>query len=291
MRNELVQAVDLSHRQEELYLLLERQVKLYTIGDSSSLPAETAQELLRSIRFCIETHLTLSGESASNHPLAQLFEEGQRDVWRLIQEAKLLYHEAKRTNPGFGSIAYGDTLDAIGDFFRFYDMRFFAHDIPCSIDYPLCHPVPEALEGVRYIGEYLRRLIIENRFCGLFAQQDAIRLLGIHQPEYRELILNLFEPVFACALGLALLNRNAASLRLDSEGCGRIYELFRPWDENQTRARLHEAVNRLCIRFRLWDTEMRAYLMNAAENLPPRLKSTTREGYCNLFCASQQTQA
>lgn len=282
-KSDLVQTADIFQRQEELYPLLERQVKLYTMDDSSSLPAETVRGLLRSVCFCIETHLTLGGEPADNCPLSRLFEEGQRDVWRLAEEAKPLFSEAKRTGSGFGSIAYRDTLDAIGTFFHVYDIRFFAHDIPCMIDYPLCHPAPESLEGVRYIGEYLHRLILENRFCGCFRRQDVIRLLTRHHPEYRELVLNLFEPVFTCALGLALLNRNAADLQLDTADCKRIYRLFRPWDDTRTKILLREATNRLCIQFRLWDTVMRSYLMQTAEDLSPRLKATTREGYTSLF--------
>jgi len=280
---ELVHTINLSQRQEELYPLLERQVKLYTMGDSSSLPAETAQGLLRSVCFCIETHLTFSGKSADGYPLVQLFEEGQRDVWRLTEEAKSLFDEAKRTDPSFGSIAYRGTLDEVEIFFRMYNLRFFSHAIPCMIDYPLCHPVPESLEGVRYIGEYLRRLILENRFCGCLTRQDAIRLLIVHHPEFRELVINLFEPIFACALGLALLNRDTATLRLDSTDCDRLYRLFRPWNEARARTWLREAVNRLCIRFRLWDTGMRCHLMDTAEDLFPRLKTTTREGYRGLF--------
>jgi len=283
-KNELVQTINLSHRQEELYPLLERQVKLYTMGDSSSLPAETAQGLLRSVCFCIETHLTFSGKRADDYPLAQLFEEGQRDIWRLTEETQPLFYEARRTDSGFGSIAYRDTLDEIGNFLRMYDLRFFAHNIPCMIDYPLCHPVPESLEGVRYIGEYLRRLTIENRFCGCFTRPSVIRLLIAHHPAYRELVLNLFEPVFACALGLALLNRDAVTLQLDNTDCEQLYRLFRPWNEAPARTRLREAATRLCIGFRLWDTGMRPYLMETAEHLLPRLKATTREGYRSLFC-------
>jgi len=284
-KNELAVAIDLSGRQAELFPILERQAKLYTMGDSSSLPVQTVQELLRSIHFCIEFHLTLSGKPAVNYPLAQLFEEGQRDVCRLTEGAKALYHTARRTDPGFGSIAYRDTLDGVDSFFHLYDLRFFAHDIPCMIDYPLCNPVPESLEGVRYISEYLHRLILENRFCGCFSQRDAIRLLGIHHPEYWELILNLFEPVFACAIGLALLNRNAATLQLSASDCERLYRLFRPWNDDQAKGRLREAVNRLCIQFRLWGTEMRDYLLSAAENLLPLLRCTSFDGYQSLFCA------
>lgn len=284
-KNELAATIDLSRRQSELFPIFERQAKLYTMGDSSSLPIQTVQELLRSIYFCIETHLTLNSKTADGYPLAQLFEEGQRDVWCLGDEAKALYHMAKTTDPGFGNIAYCDTLDEIDNFFRLYDLRFFAHDIPCMIDYPLCNPVSESLEGIRYISEYLRRLIVENRFCGCFDQRDIVRLLGKYQPEYQDLILNLFEPILISALGLALLNRNTAALQMKAADGEQLYRLFRPWNDEQAKRQLRNAVNRLCIQFRLWDTEMRDYLLSAAGNLVPLLKCTSFDGYKSLFCA------
>lgn len=284
LKNDLTLITEFSYRQKELYPILERQVKLYTMGDSSSLPIEAVRELLYSINFCIETHLICGSESAAASSLVQVFEGGQRDVWQLTEDTKILLRVAEETDPGYGSVAYMDTIRAIDDFFRSYDMRFFAHDIPCMIDYPLCHPVPETLQGVRYISEYLRRLIIENRFCGCFTRQNAERVLNSHQSEYRELVINLFEPVFACAAGLALLNRDTSCLRLSADACEQLHRLFWPWDEEQAKIRLREAANRLCVRFRLWDTGMRNYLINTAESLLLILKHTSYEGYHNLFC-------
>uniref|UniRef100_S0DFZ9 Uncharacterized protein n=1 Tax=termite gut metagenome TaxID=433724 RepID=S0DFZ9_9ZZZZ len=270
---------------DELYPLLKRQAKLYTMGDSDSLPAETAAELLRSICFSIETGLFLSGNPAGGQPLEALFEEGNRAVWQLTEEAKLFFDTVKNTVQDYGSVAYRDTLKALEAFFRAYDLRFFAHEVPCMIDYPLCLPVPEALAGVRYVGEYLRRLMIENRFCRCFKRESVVSLLLAHHSEYRELILNLFEPIFACALGLALLHRNAASLRLNAADCDRLYELFRPWDEARSNTFFRESLNRLLTELKLRDTELRSYLAKAAEQFAPMLKAASREGYYNLFVA------
>lgn len=277
--------LDLSARQEELYPILERQARLYTMGETSSLPLESMRELLHSIRFCIETHTMQWGLSAQNTPLLELFEAGQRDVWQFTEQARRLHAHVRRYDPNYGSIACRDTTAEIGDFFRHYDLRFFAHDIPCMIDYPLCLPVPESLEGVRFIGEYLRRLLLEHRFCGCFARDTAVRMLSRFQPEYRELVLGLFEPVFTCAVGLSLLKKDATSLYLSAADCERLHNLFQPWTADAAPALLKEAVNRLCIQFRLWDTSMREYLLQAAAGLPPLLLNATRAGYYNLFSA------
>lgn len=286
MTSELAQSAGLPHRQVELYALLTRQARLYTMGDSGSLPAETAQELLHSIRFTIQTHLDTGGAQAGA-PLEALFVGGGREIWRRTEEAKKLYAVARQTDPEYGSIAYRDTLDALGCFFRLYDLRFFAHQIPCMIDYPLCLPVSESLEGVLFIGEYLRRLILENRLCRCFGRQDAMEVLSRFRAGYRELVVNLFQPLLFCALGLALLERDATALHMSPGDCQSLYERFHPWEEAGACAQVRAAANRLCVCFKLWASDMRAYVAQAADGLLPLLRVSSREGYRNLFCALQ----
>jgi len=70
----------------------------------------------------------------------------------------------------------------------------------------------------------------------------------------------MFEPIFVCALGLALLSRGITTLRLDASDCDHLYRLFHPWDEDQAKRLLHNAVNRLCIQLLFFskDEEKRA---------------------------------
>jgi len=57
---------------------------------------------------------------------------------------------------------YKDTLTNIDFFFKRYDYHFFAHEIP-DIFYQLNQPVPQELQGIEYVNEYLSRLLKENQ--------------------------------------------------------------------------------------------------------------------------------
>ena len=80
--------------------------------------------------------------------------------------------------PLIRNVALRDTLENIGEFFKRYDYRSMAHEIPCSIDYPLCHQVEESTPGIDYIEEYLSRLLIEIEFLGRFVWVDSFHLAG-----------------------------------------------------------------------------------------------------------------
>jgi hypothetical protein len=73
--------------------------------------------------------------------------------------------------------------------------------VPCDIDYQLCRPVPEDLLGVEYVNEYLRRVVLENDFLRRFPKEPVIKLLENYCPDYRGLLINLYEPVATNALG------------------------------------------------------------------------------------------
>ncbi|MDR2909305.1 MAG: DUF6179 domain-containing protein [Oscillospiraceae bacterium] len=276
--NKPVTTAALSEKKEELYPLFERIAGLYTMGDTTSLPVETVRELLKSLRFVLSTGASAGGD----HTLEELYDMGGKELWRLAGAARELLELAKKTDPGYGSLALRDTLGAIGGFFGRYDLRFFAHDIPCMIDYPLCLPVSEELLGVSFIGEYLRRLIIENRFCASFDRGAAQKALSRFMPDYKELVVNLFEPVFRCALGLALLGKDPASLTLDRGDCGRLYLLFHPFDREAAAGLLGCALQRINSG-REGEAE---YLKPAAENILPFLRVASPGGYLNLFCAA-----
>lgn len=279
MTSELIRHTDLSQRPEELVALLARRAKMYAMGDSSSLPVETVEELLRSIRFTLEMGLE-SGADSSN--LGKLLTAGQQAITREVAQARELYAAVLRTDPGHGSLACKDTQQSIGGFFAAYDIRYFAHSIPCSIDYPLGRLCPEG-EGVRYIRGYLTQLLLEHRFCSCFGHSEATLMLERWLPDYRVLVQNLFTPVFTCALGLVLLGKRPHSLELTKADCHRLYEKLHPWHRKNTPRLLHRGTVNLCMELRLWDTATRQLLLEAAKDLIPMLRSTSREGFCQLF--------
>lgn len=200
---------DALQAQENLWQLLCRQARLY-VPDSSSLPEETAAALAESIL------LTLGADSnpailLSEH-LLERFRQGQRLLRQKIEMTRHLWQIAWATRPEVENRSLLDTLNSLKYFPARYDLRFFAQEIPCDMDYQLSQPVPELLRGVDYVNEWLRRLCLEQNFLCRFEPALVRAVLERSCPDYWGLLINLYEPIAVNALGLALLGNSPRSL-------------------------------------------------------------------------------
>ena len=71
--------------------LLERQMRLYTMGEHSSLPVETVEELARSIAFTIEQCQGEAGELLAAAPAPEaLLAQGRRVLEREVSRGRML---------------------------------------------------------------------------------------------------------------------------------------------------------------------------------------------------------
>ena len=199
-------AAELLTLQERLAGLLADQCRRYAAGDSS-LPRETAAELLCSLRYV----LGLEGRerptdprSLLREPLEEAFRREQAALEKRTAQARRLWQAACTARPRIENRSLTDTLAGIGAFWRRYDRRFFAHEVPGDIDYQLCLPAPERLLGADYLISRLSRLLAESRFLSCFDQRAVVRVLEGSCPDYRGLHINLFEPVAVNALGRTL---------------------------------------------------------------------------------------
>ena len=278
--------------QRKLWCLLARQAKRYTLGDSGSIPLETGEELFSSICFTLKLYESENGTSSAlfaGADLDALLREGVKLIEKKLALGKGLYREACLSAPKIENIAYGDTLRNIGGFFQRYDYRFFAHQIPCAMDYPLAQPVPESLLGIEYINEYLRRTVLENHFLQHFDTSLLIRLLEAYCPDYKGLLINLYEPVAANALALALLGGDVFVLDIDATQQARLQELFFPLPGEETQAALAKAAALLCCTLNIREGAAQAYLMQTAKALSPRIRAALSGGsLAGLFLSLTQ---
>lgn len=220
-----------------LRALLERQALRYTVGESTSLREETAEALYNSLCYTLGAFAQTApdGTQALCGDLDMALQAGQKILRGRVRRAESLYRSVCATARSFGNIAYADTLRGMRAFFAGYDVRFFAHEIPCTIDYPLCDPVPESLLGVDYLLEYLRRLGRENQFCARFPIGAVEALLRRAVPDAREQLVNLYEFVAVQAVGLSVIEKSIYTLgideteraalqsRLENEGCAQAF--------------------------------------------------------------------
>ena len=267
--------------QAKLWQLLARRTELYTMGEHSSVRIETAQELLQSISFCLDVYLKQSGNTKkllATADLEELFKLGQKALEEQLNLGKRLYSKACLSAPEIENISYKDTLRSIGGFFKQYDYRFFAHLIPCDIDYQLCHAVQESLQGVEYINQYLGRIIIENGFIKKFGKNKAESLLNRYCSDYKGLLINLYEPLAVNAIGRALLNEKCETLNITYSENQRLTTIFEPLTTTPAKNALRDASDRVCSELGINDPSSVRYLRRTAEELYPRIEAALPRG-------------
>ena len=213
-------------RRRSIEALWESHALRFAKGESSSLPIETAQELLYSILYTLSLRLRAANEPHDlllSTPVGLLFEQGQADIARLLKRGRRLLSLARGSAVDIPNRAYRDTLVGVGRFFTRYDPLFFAHEIPGDIDYPLCIPVPESLLGVEFINEYLLRLWLENRLVGRLERSEVTLCLERISPEHEELLLSLYDcslPAVERLSGMALQQESIEMMA--ATVCGRL---------------------------------------------------------------------
>lgn len=260
--------------QEALWELVRRQARLFA-PESASLPAETAAALSESVR------LTLGADrdpSVLLRPeLEERFRQGQRRLAQKVEMSRQLWRAAWATRPEIESRSLQDTLDSLSGFARRYDLRFFAQEIPCDIDYQLSQPVPETLVGVDYVNEWLRRLCLEQDILRRFEPGLARAVIAAGCPDYRRLLVNLYEPVAVNALGLALLGEEPRWLDVPPPLRRRLEARLSPLSEEDRAAALDTGALALCqaLELRAQSTQ---YLRRTAADLRPRLSAALGAG-------------
>ena len=247
----------------ELLELLAQKCDEWTRGESSSLPAEKAQDILTSIMYVIS--LARKEQSApagfdadesdsaadivqqDSVPVSQLFERGLVCVQKKLFSCHMLQRRILKNIFNTPNVFYRSTIaGGISGFFKLYSPQFSAHEIHITADYPVCLGRPE-LEGVEFIEEYLSRIDAENAFCRLFDSMTVHRLLLELSPDYAQLPVNVFEPVLLAALGLIIVGRLPAGLDLTAYDVLLLEDMFCGKTKGQIESALKTALNRLSV--------------------------------------------
>ena len=271
-----------------LWNLLAAQAKRKTQGDSTSLRMEDAQELLRSIQYTLSAFLlaqALPVRTLLTENVPAFFQAAQKTLLAQVETTHRLYLTAQAQVNTFDNRSLADTLAGIGQFFKRYDARLYAHEIPADIDYQLCQPVPETYLGVSYIHEYLIRLLIENSLITRFDSVRVLALLARACPDPFDLLINLYEPVAANVLGQALIQGGLTLLEVTPTEAMRILALFTQSDATKANFMLRTASDVACNRFAITDTLSRQYHARTALALYPRILASPNSVY-GVFCVT-----
>lgn len=214
---------DIERIQMESLELLAGQTEKWSRGESSSIRVEKAQELLGSIYYTVG--LTLKAyhspedaiEALKKEQLSVLFQDGLVRIIRKIQAVRLIHRKIKKNLFQTKNVFYRSTVvDGINGFFKLYSPAFSAQEIHITADYPTFLEVTD-LAGIEFIERYLRNIACENRFCLCFSADRVHHLLCGLDENYQQILMNIYEPVLAAALGCILTEYPVRELSCDLE--------------------------------------------------------------------------
>lgn len=270
-----------------LSYLLVRRSRLYTMAESTSLREETMRELFAALCFLLSHYRTQTGQALS--ALTQKTADAAVDeaiglLRRKAAETQRLYETVCLHLPPVENVLLTDTLKSIGGGFHRYDVHYFAHIFPCSIDYFLCLSVSEEVRGVCFVEEYLRRMLVEELFLRCFGPRETDRLLTLASGEYRYVPLNLCAPVLTNAMGLSLLGEDPRTLRFTPDLRERLRSRLGGLSAAETAQALTGAVGDLTERLGLTQPQAADYLARCgAEQAPYVAQALVTGGLEQVF--------
>lgn len=219
--------------------LLRRQAIRYGFGESTTLPAETAEELLASVCYFLALRPgdALRARQLLQGDLEQEMERGRRRaVWYMTRCRKVWEHVCPLA-PAEDSLALRESLLALDGYFRTWDGMFFAHALPAGLDYPLLCPAEEG-PGPEYALRWLNRLWAELRLLSRFDGAGLRRVWAAAAGEnYCQVPMDLLYPAACVGVGLVLLKRDPWTLELTAADREALQALLRglPPEERQKR--------------------------------------------------------
>lgn len=280
--------------QAEAMLILAELIIKYNHGESSSLRAALAQNILMSIFYALDACLGSFSDPQEaldllkTSSLTAIYTNGLDLVETALTECRQLYQDIANNRLLVPIEAYNATIDkALPGFFKNYDVIYSAQDTVASIDYPLLFDDMRK-QGVFYIQEYLIKLKIETQFCHLFTPQDLHRLLfhygQINRFDYRETLFNLFEIVLTNAIFSVLAGNSARELHISEYQYERLRKQLRSLDHAHLSLLISTAIKKLLNELHIIEPQLKEYIVHFNSLLMPRfLKALENDSLTNLI--------
>lgn len=262
---------------DRLFELTKIHTDSYTRQASTSVRVEVAEALLKSLAFSLSVFVLKNGKAPliESADWSDILKASFELISAKASSVRRLYMKVRATAPKTVSRAYEETLASIGAGFKKYDIMFFSHEFPASIDYQLARPVEEERLGIDYIDEYLSRLLVENRFVGRFNRDDvALAASGGFYEAYE----NIYEAVAARALMRALINADMSELSIGVEESKAARGRLLPLSSGEAVSLMLKKALEACDALGVTDEKEKEYLTYTAQAFTPRLMAAITQG-------------
>lgn len=281
---------DIERIQFECIELLSYKVERYNMGDSSSIPIETAESIMKSNLYTIGLSLKTflcpddAVKAIKENSIRSLYDSGRKNIDTKLKALKLLHELIIKNVIHIENYTYSSTvIDAIKGFFKIYNPDYASDEIHITADYPTYIPITD-LKGIEFIQKYLEYIYCENTFCGFFPSDNIHHLLCGYDENYADLIFNIFEHVLATAIGCKLLNIDAVSLNVTENQMQYLYHILLSKSEDI----IYKAYNELKDELHISDTLMEQYIERSLPSIASKILSAAKMGTLHTVVLMQK---
>lgn len=263
--------------QFELVELMAKEVERYTNDESSSIPVERANQLLRSVTYSMGYFLktiadmTQKIDMLKSMKMSEMFYKGMDGVSACKKRAELILKDIQNNSIKLNNYAFQDSVfTGIPEFFHDYNIEFGANESPGYIDYPLFETITD-YSGVEFIYEYLRRLSTEQELINHYSEEVINKLLLRFDKDAEHMLINIYELVLTNALGCILLGKKSTKLEIEENENLWLYEQLQQLELTELKKKLESVLYELKDEL-LLETESVSYALAAIPQIAVRLE-------------------
>ena len=264
---------------EELIPIVAELSEKYTGYESSSITYEKANQLMEAVMYCIHEYEMWGGEgavAASEKPAAkEAYQLGYRLVEEKVRAMMEMYHALLKDFRSYGNLALKETVGAIPEFLKWYDIRYAPQNTILTLDYPLLSSRQGLYQasGIDAVYEFVKCISIEQRFMNRFPETYVIQVLEQYVEDYtedacplrhEEIIENLCGILLADVAGHILLKKQFDGRGLSKSERLKLRAFLGGYQEDEAKELTCGAVKHFIEQFYGNDGEMQEYLSNSS---------------------------
>lgn len=266
--------------QTQLFSILQYQLNEVTNGESSSVPAELADELMEGIGYCIDQAIksvpTLeeSAQMLKNQSVTILYEQGKMHLSQLAKSCVALLSRVQATRLDTENSAYQSLLDStFPSLLHNWKTCSFYHDFEIVTEYPLA--VEANVSGIPGIHMRLTALALENRFCAKFSAKSVQSLLAGYAHQHRVSPADAYVNLFTIILQNYLLNRliGKDGLELTVDDRQQLEHLLLSLEPNERAEQISQCANQILQHLNFDYPKLEDYVRTASNSFANQLNA------------------
>ncbi len=270
---------------EELIPVVARLAERYTGYESTSVTYEKANELMEAVIYCIQEYEKSEvwkkdmerrkneGKNivaVENISAKEAYERGYLLVDAKVRAMKEMYHGLLKDFHSYGNAALRDTVDAVPEFLKWYDIRFGPQNTILTLDYPLLEDLHK-LTGIDAVYEYVKCICIEQEFLGRFPEKYVKEVLRAYSEDYEEIFENLCGIILADVAGHLILKKRFDDTGLTEDDKERVRAVLGVYSENDAKRMMRQIIEKFLKAFCRDNGEAWSYMAGECDNITVRI--------------------